>query len=161
MQRRELFSSLAKPFSKKDMQEKAIRPPYFKDINLFFTNCIECIDKPCVTACEENIIKIVEDETVALDFTESGCTYCDMCAESCPNEVLKVEDKKQIEARIQIDILSCLAWQNTMCFSCKDPCLDDAIEFLGLFRPAIKDSCTSCGFCIKVCPTNAIKVSSL
>ena len=37
MQRRELFGSLAKPFKNRSLQEKAIRPPYFKDINLFFT----------------------------------------------------------------------------------------------------------------------------
>lgn len=158
MQRRELFSSLAKPFSKKDVQEKAIRPPYFSDENLFFTNCIKCKDKPCVTACEENIIKVLNDGTVTLDFISSGCTYCDMCANACSNGVLALENKKEIDVKIEIDVLSCLAWQNTMCFSCKDPCLDDAIEFLGLFRPSITQSCTSCGFCVKVCPTNAIKV---
>ena len=44
-----------------------------------------------------------------------------------------------------------------MCFSCKDPCLDDAIQFLGMFRPEIDENlCTSCGFCLKVCPTDAI-----
>ena len=62
MQRRELFGSLAKPFKNRSLQEKAIRPPYFKDINLFFTKCLECIEKPCSTACEENIIEILEDE---------------------------------------------------------------------------------------------------
>nr|WP_306457763.1 4Fe-4S binding protein [Aliarcobacter trophiarum] len=30
-----------------------------------------------------------------------------------------------------------------------------------MFRPSIQNSCTSCGFCIKVCPTNAIKVKNL
>ncbi len=46
-----------------------------------------------------------------------------------------------------------------MCFSCKDPCLDDAIEFIGMFRPEIiDDKCTSCGFCIKACPTQAIEI---
>ena len=161
MQRRELFSSLAKPFKQKDLQESFVRPPYYKDINLFLTNCIKCETKDCSTVCEENIIKILEDGTPKLDFSNSGCTYCDLCATSCSIDVLTLENKKQIEGKIEIDVLSCLAWQNTMCFSCKDPCLDDAIEFIGLFRPTIKDNCTSCGFCIKVCPTNAIKVSIL
>lgn len=160
MQRRELFSSLSKPF-KKEEKESNIRPPYFKDINLFFTNCVECLDKPCITVCEENIIQVLEDKTVALDFSNSGCTYCNMCAIACTNGVLSLEDKKKIDVKIEIDVLTCLAWQNTMCFSCKDPCLDDAIEFLGMFRPTIISNCTSCGFCIKVCPTNAIKVTNL
>ena len=57
---------------------------------------------------------------------------------------MKLEYKKNINAKIEINVLECLSWNQTMCFSCKDPCLDDAITFLGMF--------------IKVCPTNAIKI---
>lgn len=159
MQRRELFSSLSKPFrNESKTKTKRVRAPYFQNENIFFTNCIECFSKDCVAACEENIIKIDADGTSYLEFSNSGCTYCDLCAKACKNEVLKLEFKKQIDAKLEIDVLSCLAWQNTMCFSCKDPCLDEAIEFLGLFRPSINENCTSCGFCIKVCPTDAIKI---
>lgn len=157
MKRRELFSSLASPFKEKKKQEKIIRPPYFQDENIFFTNCIEC-EGLCSTVCEENIIVIQEDSTPKLDFSISGCTYCDACANICPSEVLNLEYKKNIDAKIEIDVLTCLAWNQTMCFSCKDPCLDDAIDFLGMFRPSINDNCTSCGFCVRICPTNAIKI---
>ena len=157
MERRELFSSLASSFKKKEKQEMILRPPYYKDEEVFFTNCIEC-DGICSTVCEENIIFIKDDKTPMLDLSSSGCTYCDECAIACPNEVLNLEDKKNINAKIQIDISSCLAWNQTMCFSCKDPCFDDAIDFLAMFRPEINDNCTSCGFCIKVCPTQAIKI---
>ena len=159
MKRRELFSSLSSSFSKKEKQEKILRPPYFQDESICFTNCIDC-EGFCSTACEENIIFIQEDFTPKLDFSSNGCTYCDLCAIACPNEVLKLEYKKNIDAKIEIDVLSCLSWNQTMCFSCKDPCLDDAIDFLAMFRPSINDKCTSCGFCIKVCPTNAIKIIS-
>lgn len=157
MERRELFSSLASSFKPKEKQEIIIRPPYYKDEEIFLTNCIEC-DGICSTVCEENIIIIKDDKTPIIDFSLNGCTYCDECAIACPNEVLKLEDKKNINAKMQIDISTCLAWNDTMCFSCKDPCFDDAIDFLGMFRPEINDSCTSCGFCIKVCPTQAIKI---
>lgn len=156
MQRRELFSSLSKPFRKES--EKIVRPPYFKDINLFLTNCINCETKDCFNACEESIIKIKDDGSPILDFSNSGCTYCDLCANACLHEVLNIEHKKEIEAKIEIDVLLCLSWNSTMCFSCKDPCLDNAIDFLGMFRPNINQDCTSCGFCIKVCPTSAIKI---
>ncbi len=159
MKRRELFSSLASSFTKKEKQEKILRPPYYLDEendSFFLTNCINC-DGLCSTVCEENIIVIQEDLTPRLDFTISGCTYCDECAKACPKNVLKIEYKKYISAKIEIDILSCLSWNQTMCFSCKDPCLDNAIDFLAMFRPSINNSCTSCGFCIKICPTNAIK----
>ena len=157
MKRRELFSSLASSFKQKEKQEKILRPPYFNDESIFFTNCISC-EGLCSTVCEENILFIQEDFTPKLDFSNSGCTYCDECAKVCPNDVLKIEYKKIIDAKIEIDLLSCLAWNQTMCFSCKDPCLDDAIDFLAMFRPSINNNCTSCGFCIKVCPTNAIRI---
>ena len=157
MERRELFSSLASSFKKDEKQEIILRPPYFEDESIFLTNCIEC-DGICSTVCEENIIIIQDDKTPKLDFSINGCTYCDECANACPHEVLTLENKKNINARIQIETSECLAWNDTMCFSCKDPCFDDAIDFVGMFNPTINDNCTSCGFCVKVCPTQAIKI---
>ncbi len=157
MERRELFSSLVSSFKKDEKQENILRPPYYENENIFFTNCKNCSGL-CATVCEENIIFIKEDFTPKLDFSFSGCTYCDECATACPNEVLQIEHKKNIDAKIEIDILNCLSWNKTMCFSCKDPCLDNAIDFLAMFRPSINSNCTACGFCIKSCPTNAIKI---
>lgn len=157
MKRRELFSSLASSFKDNEKQEKVIRPPYYNNEALFLSECIKC-EGLCANSCEVNIIVIQKDKTPKLDFTNSGCTFCDECAKVCPSEVLKLENKKNISAKIEINILECLSWNQTMCFSCKDPCLDDAIEFLGMFRPQINEDCTSCGFCLKVCPTNAIKI---
>lgn len=158
MKRRELFSSLASSFVKKDeRQEIIIRPPYYNDQSDFINSCLTC-NSECANVCETNIIKILEDSTPKLDFSNSGCTYCDECAKACPTDVLNVENKKNIDVKISIDIIKCLSWNQTMCFSCKDPCLDEAIDFIAMFRPEINDKCTSCGFCIKVCPTNAIKI---
>ena len=159
MKRRELFSSLVSSFKRDEKQEKILRPPYHKDESIFFTNCKDC-EGLCATVCEENIIFIQADFTPKLDLSFSGCTYCNECAIACPNEVLQVEHKKNINAKIEIDILNCLSWNKTMCFSCKDPCLDNAIDFLAMFRPSINSNCTACGFCIKSCPTNAIKIIS-
>ncbi len=158
MERRELLSSLFS-IKKKENKEIIARPPYFEDEDSFYKECIECQDTPCLTFCEENIIVISEDKTPKLNFNLGGCTYCDACAINCPNGVLKIEYKKSINVKVEIDMLKCMSWHQTMCFSCKDPCLDDAIEFLGMFRPSIKeDKCTSCGFCINVCPVEAIAI---
>ena len=62
MKRRELFSSLVSSFKKDEKQEKIIRPPYFKDEDIFFTNCKDC-EGLCSTVCEENIIFIQGDFT--------------------------------------------------------------------------------------------------
>ena len=162
MKRRELFNSLTSSFrdnSNEEVKQSIIRPPYYIQEE-DFEKCIECKDKKCVTSCDENIIIILEDGTPTLDLTTpTGCTFCDECAEVCEDNVLQVDNRKNINALIEIDILKCLSWNQTMCFSCKEPCIDNAIEFLGMFRPEIdQDKCTACGFCITRCPTNAITI---
>ena len=161
MKRREFFSSLSSSFSTKEKEkiETSIRPPYFKTDSDFIETCHTCLDKSCEQACDESIIIIKEDGTPILNFDNSGCTYCDECANACQSDVLTIENKKNINAKFSIGLLECMSWNQTMCFSCKDPCLDDAIKFLGMFRPEIdNDLCTSCGFCLKVCPTDAISL---
>lgn len=158
MKRRELFSSIKSKLTNEEVLE-IVRPPYYDNKELFFESCIKC-DGACAIACEEEIISICEDKTPIIDFSKGGCTYCDKCAIACPTDVLKVENKKSIDVKISINILKCLAWNQTMCFSCKDPCLDDAIDFVAMFRPEINSNCTSCGFCIKYCPADAIEIGA-
>ncbi len=173
MQRRELFSFLSSQLKPKAEQERYLRPPYFSDINAFDTECQKC-DGKCATLCQEQIIVINSDKTPSLDFSKSGCTYCDACALACAVsvseevllgykfDVLKIEDKKKIDADISINEKTCLSWMGVMCFSCKDPCLEDAIEFKAMFMPTIDMlKCTACGFCISRCPTLAIDVKVL
>jgi len=160
MKRRELFSSFTSAFKDNaEVKESIIRPPYYGELDSFAL-CIECEDKSCVSVCEEKIILIMHDGTPMLDLTTStGCTFCDECALACEADVLQVDKIRQIDALIEIDILKCLSWHQTMCFSCKEPCMDNAIDFLGMFRPTIDtNKCTSCGFCVYKCPTNAITI---
>ena len=158
MDRRNLFSSL---FSLKSQENKELilRPPYYKQESSFSTECLTCENKPCISSCPENIIILTNDGTPKLTFGESGCTYCDECAINCPTGVLDVENKQLIKANVEIDMLGCVSWKETMCFSCKDPCLEDAIEFLGIYKPSINsEKCTNCGFCVSRCPADAIVV---
>lgn len=156
MQRRELFSSLASSFNTKK-QEKLLRPPYFSDESLFHKECNKC-DAKCASVCEEDIIKIADDKTPHLVFSLSGCTYCDKCADACEYGVLSIENKNRLTAIISIDKSSCVSWGHTMCFSCKDPCSYNAIDFKAMFMPSINENCTACGLCISICPTDAVKV---
>jgi len=154
MERRKTFSKL---FNKSDNKPQIIRPPYFgEESNLSL--CLEC-EGVCAKECEEGIIVILEDKTPSLDFSNSGCTFCDKCALVCEADVLRLEYKSHVKVKIEIDKLKCMSWSKSICFSCKDPCLDNAIKFHGMFYPEIiDDKCTSCGFCIKYCPTDAIKI---
>ena len=134
-----------------------IHPPYFKNKDDFL-KCYECESKDCLNACNEKIIKI-ENEMPILDFRNSGCTFCDDCAVECKIGVLKPEYKKnKINAEMIINPNKCIAWNQTICFSCQDICEEYAIIYKGMFNPLIDlEKCTGCGFCISVCPTDAIE----
>lgn len=157
MHRRELFSFGSKIFKKDEAQPFVVLPPYLEDVsNLEY--CLTCETKECIASCDERILFLDENGKPFVDFLHSGCTYCGVCLEACPHGVLSDINKK-IDARFEIDMIGCLAWNQTMCYSCKDKCIDNAISFIGLFRPSIdQQKCTSCGFCAYVCPTGAIRI---
>jgi len=138
-----------------------VYPPYF-DKKEDFLKCYECESKDCLNACNEKIIKII-DEKPTLDFTGSGCTFCDECADACKYDVLSITHKKnKINAEMIINPEKCIAWNQTICFSCQDICEEYAIIYNGMFNPVIDlDKCTACGFCISVCPTHAIETKIL
>jgi len=158
--RREFFKSFKQPLQTKK-EEPILRPPYGLSESLFQSECIKCEEKFCVTSCDEGIILIKSDGTPTLKFNKSGCTFCEECALVCKSSVLSLEYpyyKEALNATFQINFDSCMAHQKTICFACKEPCIDDAIIFNGMFNPVIdNDKCTSCGFCISRCPTSAIE----
>jgi len=150
--KRNFFRRVSSPF------KSFIYPPYFNKKEDFL-NCMECKEKECQKACEENII-FIENEKPVIKFGINGCTFCDKCAAACSNNVLKTEYKKnKINAEMIINTKKCIAWNNTICYSCQDICEENAIEYNGLFNPIIDlNICTGCGFCISVCPVNAIEI---
>ena len=164
MERRELFSFLSSSVKEAVSNNKdetvIIRPPYFIDKDAFATECQNC-EAQCASLCQEQIIIIGEDKTPCLDFSKRGCTYCDECALGCPSDVLLVENKSKIVANIVINRDKCLSWQGVMCFSCKDPCFEEAIDFKAMFMPEINEKCTNCGFCIGRCPADAIDIKKV
>ena len=164
MERRELFgflsSSVKEAVREKKDDEVVLRPPYYSNIDAFATECQNC-EGECASLCQEQIIVIAEDKTPHLVFNTRGCTYCDECAIACPSDVLLVENRRLIEASIVINQQKCLSWQGVMCFSCKDPCLEDAIDFKAMFMPTINEKCTNCGFCIGRCPADAIDIKKV
>ena len=152
--RRGFFGALGALIQKK---EGVVRPPYAKKETLFGTVCQEC-DALCGSACEEEIIKFDPQRLPYLDFSVGGCSNCSACMDACIPNVL--EDKSSfIRATLKINSQKCLSWHDTMCFACKEPCLDKAIVFSGLFQPIIiAQNCTACGYCVSLCPTGAIEV---
>jgi len=156
--RREFFSSLLGAAKREDSDIiDVVRPPYAKEEILFLTLCKECTSKKCKDVCPEKIIVIDAKGAPILNFSKSGCTFCQECAIACEEGVLSLELKEEINAKFKIDTNLCLAHKGSICFSCKEPCIYDAILFVGLFNPVIdNDLCVGCGFCLNRCPTNAI-----
>lgn len=156
--RRDFFGSIA-GLGKAKKEEGCFFPyaPFF-NAELAET-CKECENPTCTASCPEEIIKKSEKEPPILDFSKRGCTFCEECATSCLQNVFNTSNSKQIGAVLEINPSECLAWHNTICKSCFDPCPQKAIDFSGLFYPAINtEKCTACGFCVGICPANAITV---
>ena len=159
--RRDFLNTFRKPLEQNiEDSSLVVRPPYGKSESLFKSECPYCQSKACVTSCDEQIIIIQSDGTPTLDFVKSGCTFCEECANVCEPGVLNIENKhtsEKLNATFRISTEGCVAHHGVICFSCKEPCIDDAILFNGLFNPVIDtDKCTSCGFCLGRCPTEAI-----
>ena len=142
-----------------------LRPPYGLNESFFQSECVLCESKACAASCDEKIIKISSDGTPTLSFVHRGCTFCDDCANACDANVLSLEhslNSEKVNARFNISTETCVAHHGVICFSCKEPCIDDAILFNGLFNPVIDaDKCTSCGFCLSRCPATAIDFTIL
>jgi len=136
-----------------------IRPPYSE--NGDFSLCRDC-DGACINVCEENILKRFKDGSPYVVFNLNGCTFCEKCVEACQFGVLSKDKPEKIYMDISINTDRCMAWNGIMCFSCKDPCLENAIKFEGIFRPKIDLSlCNGCGFCVNVCPSRAIEINPI
>ena len=159
--RRDFFTTLRKPLGKNKYNSPlVVRPPYGLDESLFQRECAMCESQACVASCDERIVVIQADGTPMLNFVESGCTFCEECANACELNVLSLKHTHTVEklnATFRISTEDCVAHNGVICFSCKEPCIDDAILFNGMFNPVIDmDKCTGCGFCLGRCPTLAI-----
>ncbi|MFH0258040.1 ferredoxin-type protein NapF [Vibrio rumoiensis] len=149
--RRQLFTR------RKDAEKPNL--PWVKN-HLFTDVCTQC--GKCSNACPEQIIKSSDGGFPRVDFNHGECTFCYRCAEVCPEPLFhpKTEPAWQVTADIS-DL--CLAKKNVDCRSCGDSCEPQAIRFKlavgSVAQPQIEtDSCTGCGACVSVCPTNAITI---
>ena len=152
MERRAFFNKLGAGVKQ---EIKLLLPPYS---GVSMEGCINC-DAPCVSSCETDILFKNSAGHVEVDFKMQGCTYCKQCLETCDKGVLDESFHPFINAVVYIDTATCISHHGVLCMACKEPCMDDAIKFEGLFKPEIiSQSCTACGFCTSRCPTGAIKV---
>lgn len=121
--------------------------------------CLECKNQSCLTHCPENIITLNSNKLPTLDFSKSGCIFCGECVNACfeqNGQHCGFGNEEQTSVIMKISPNSCLAWNKSICYSCKDVCPKE-IKYLGMFYPEII-SCNGCGLCISRCPNDAIKI---
>lgn len=121
--------------------------------------CTGCGD--CVSACPQDILRIIEGRA-AIDFGNGHeCTFCNACADACPEPIFT---ERPVMAHVLTITDTCLARRGTTCMSCRDACPESAIRMMprigGPFLPELDAAaCTGCGACLAPCPVDAIALT--
>ena len=143
-------------------KEKALRPPWATDENLFTEICNSCGD--CISSCPEHIIKPARANFPVIDFSAGECSFCEKCVDACrPKALLKSGSKAPWSIKASINNETCIAHKGVECRSCYDPCEARAImmppRLGGISIPVISaHNCTGCGACFSVCPVQAVSM---
>lgn len=163
------------------------RPPWALVEQAFVERCTRC--ENCIEICPEKIIQKGRGGFPVIDFSLSGCSFCEKCLGSCePGALIKQQTQKnknnsnnipqqtEAENTDTNDILpwklkaviqpACLSLHGIVCRTCGDACEEEAIRFKlelgGVARPLLdNDNCTGCGYCYSLCPVKAIEIKSI
>lgn len=125
-----------------------------------YSRCLSCSSDVCVRACPEGVVFLDPDHIANLTFLESGCVFCQECVRACFGIHGEHDGfdlgREEVNVQAKINPLKCLAWNGSICSSCKDACLCE-IGFAGMLYPEVID-CNGCGLCVSRCPTDAIEI---
>jgi ferredoxin-type protein NapF len=135
--------------------------PWLVNASQFHEQCIRC--NKCIDVCETKIITHGDGGFPIVDFSKGECTFCYSCASVCPEPLFDSKATLPWQAEISIKD-SCLAKKNVECRSCMENCEPMAITFKlsigSVAQPSLdSDSCTGCGACVAVCPSDCISIS--
>lgn len=139
-----------------------IRPPWSKQEIELVSNCSRCND--CISACPENILTTDPKGFPKIDFKQGECTFCAECVSACQADVF-TNDTDSSPWSLTASITSkCLPLQGIVCGRCAEECETAAISMKliagGITIPQLNiETCSGCGACYRICPTNAIELS--
>lgn len=113
----------------------------------------------CERACPFDAISMVNGFPVV---DEARCTGCGNCVKACPRNLYDLRPLKSLvhvtcksfdKAKdvMQICKVGCIG-----CKKCEKECKFGAIHVENFLSKIDYEKCTSCGLCVKACPTNAI-----
>ena len=123
----------------------------------------------CVPVCKFNAIYI-DNQTGLPIIREEKCTACGACVKACPRSIIELRPKGKDNKRVWINCINkekgAVAIKNckVACIAC-GKCVKECTEGEGAI--SIKDNlayiepgkCDSCGNCVLICPTHAIKAT--
>ncbi len=136
------------------------RLPWARD-RAYLADCTGCGD--CVSACEEQILRIDPHGKAFVDFDRGECTFCGDCTDTCQEDLFDLTGPA-FDHIAEIST-ACMLHAGISCQLCTDACDTEAITMDLSHRPvgAIRlnvAACTGCGGCQSMCPTSAISMQA-
>ncbi len=145
-----------------------VRPPGALPEANFLASCVKC--QKCIDICPTLAVQSVTIQedwmhsgTPQMDFLRGTCTFCMKCPPVCPTGALRPVPKESVKlgtAVVRPDV--CVAYSWGGCTRCYLQCPYKAIELDAMNRPVVQaEKCNGCGVCEYICPSIALRSSSL
>lgn len=139
---------------------RPVRPPWALSENEFIETCTRCGE--CVKQCPVNVIRLAEGSFPEMNFSTSGCDFCEVCAAVCMPGAIKLGQQAPFDSMAIISN-ECFSERGVICRSCGEACEIQAIHFQqvvgGVTHVLMNtDNCNGCGECVSICPADAITI---
>ncbi|MDY9922415.1 4Fe-4S binding protein [Methanobacterium sp.] len=149
---------------KSDKLKKIYKP--LRDVEVEYDinhdKCALCTEKPCLNVCPVDAVhKNLTDDHIEID---DNCFGCVLCRNACPYDAIHMETTLSKPLRENVPNINTKLCRQ--CGACVDACRMGAIHLVSSGTEEAhsvidEDKCVRCGYCSRVCPTEAIKYGEI